>query len=195
MNGVLTAAQSALHIQDSKDLFMKDTMMSGGGLCDETLVRKLVQESSASIDWIEQQGVPLRSVSQCGGHSKPRTHRIAPDSTGRTIPVGWGIMSALQKKVEEANITLFLSSSVMKLFTSLDQVTGVLLEDNKLVEADSVILTTGGYAGKPKDKENAVLKEFAPKVTHLSTTNGPWATGDGIRLGLEIDAAIRDMVS
>ncbi|KAI8580359.1 hypothetical protein K450DRAFT_238134 [Umbelopsis ramanniana AG] len=193
MNGAPTAPQFALHIEDSVDLFMKDTLTSGGGLCDETLVQTLVQESSASIDWIEQQGVPLRSVSQCGGHSRPRTHRIAQDPNGRTTPVGWGIMSTLQKKAQDENITLMLSSSVAKLVTHQDEVTGVLLQDNQLVEADSVILTSGGYAGKPKDKENMVLKEFAPQVTHLATTNGPWATGDGIKLGQDVGAAVKDM--
>lgn len=136
----------------------------------------------------------LRSISQCGGHSRPRTHRIAPDSNGRTIPVGWGIMSTLQKKVQDEKITLMLSSSVAKLVTQQDKVTGVVLNDNQLIEADSVILTSGGYAGKPKDKENMVLKEFAPKVVHLATTNGPWATGDGIKLGQNVGAAVRDMV-
>lgn len=87
-----------------------------------------------------------------------------------------------------------LSSSVAKLVTQQDKVTGVVLNDNQLIEADSVILTSGGYAGKPKDKENMVLKEFAPKVVHLATTNGPWATGDGIKLGQNVGAAVRDMV-
>lgn len=192
INGTPTSTQCTYNVGDRKYIFAQDTLASGKGLCDQTLVQRLVLDSASAIEWIEQQGIALRSVLQCGGHSRARTHRVAPDPSGRAVPVGLAIMSALQKKVQLENITLLLSSPVKKLMITGDQITGVLLEDNKLVEADSVVLTTGGYAGNPKD--NSVLKEFAPRYVQLPTTNGPWAIGDGIRVGQDAGAAVRDMV-
>lgn len=173
---------------------MEDTIASGGSLSDRHLVARLVQDSASAIEWIEQQGVPLRLVSQCGGHSFPRTHRIAPDEYGRAAPVGWGIMSALQRKIQDADINVLLSSPVKKLIAHNGRVTGVQLADDQVIQTDSIVLTTGGFAGKPAHGDNEVLNEFAPKTTTLATTNGPWATGDGIRLGQGVGAAIRDMV-
>lgn len=169
-------------------------MASGGSLSDRHLVARLVEDSASAIEWIEQQGVPLRLVSQCGGHSNPRTHRIAPDQTGRATPVGWGIMSALQRKIQAADINVLLSSPVKKLITQDGRVTGVQLGDDEVIQTDAIVLTTGGFAGKPVHGDNTVLNEFAPKTAILATTNGPWATGDGIRLGQSIGASIRDMV-
>jgi succinate dehydrogenase/fumarate reductase flavoprotein subunit len=194
MNGVPTASQHMHGISDSKLQFMEDTITSGGSLADRHLVARLVEDSASAIDWIEQQGVPLRVVSQCGGHSCPRTHRIAPDENGRATPVGWGIMSALQRKIQEANINVLFSSPVRKLITVNGRVTGVRLGNDQVIQTDAVVLTTGGFAGKTVHGDNAVLHEFAPKVDRLATTNGPWATGDGIRLGQDIGASLRDMV-
>ncbi|KAG2176436.1 hypothetical protein INT43_005676 [Umbelopsis isabellina] len=193
MNGVQTASQHMLNISDTKLQFMEDTMASGGSLSDRHLVARLVEDSASAVEWIEQQGVPLRLVSQCGGHSCPRTHRIAPDEFGRAAPVGWGIMSALQRKIQGSDITVLLSSPVKRLITQNGRVTGVQLGDDQVLQTDAIVLTTGGFAGKPVHGDNSVLNEFAPKTATLATTNGPWATGDGIRLGQNIGASIRDM--
>jgi hypothetical protein len=117
MNGVPTASQHMHGISDSKLQFMEDTITSGGSLADRHLVARLVEDSASAIDWIEQQGVPLRVVSQCGGHSCPRTHRIAPDENGRATPVGWGIMSALQRKILGLQAKPFMV--IMQFSTSL----------------------------------------------------------------------------
>lgn len=45
--------------------------------------------------------------------------------------------------------------------------------------APSVVLSSGGYAAD----RTGFLKREAPDVANLPTTNGPFALGDGIRLG------------
>jgi len=54
---------------------------------------------------------------------------------------------------------------------------------------DAVVLTTGGYGADP----DGFLRQYTPDYELLPTTNGPWATGDGIHLGVEIGAKLRNM--
>lgn len=37
------------------------------------------------------------------------------------------------------------------------------------------------------------LQEYCPEAAELPTTNGPWATGDGIQLGTGLGAALVGM--
>ncbi|RNE95120.1 putative NADH-dependent fumarate reductase, partial [Trypanosoma conorhini] len=57
--------------------------------------------------------------------------------------------------------------------------------------ADAVILTTGGFSN---DKtSDSLLREFAPQLSGFPTTNGPWATGDGVKLARRLGATLVDM--
>ena len=49
------------------------------------------------------------------------------------------------------------------------------------IEADAVVLCTGGY-GADSHGPGALLSKYAPTYKLLPTTNGAFATGDGVRL-------------
>jgi succinate dehydrogenase/fumarate reductase flavoprotein subunit len=69
---------------------------------------------------------------------------------------------------------------------------------------DAVILTSGGYFSHLQlfsiliyrryaaDREG-LLKEYAPSVAQLPTTNGDFAVGDGVKLAADIGAELVDM--
>jgi len=57
--------------------------------------------------------------------------------------------------------------------------------------ADSVVITTGGFAND--HTESSLIKEFAPHLQSTPTTNGPWATGDGVKLCRAAGATLVDM--
>lgn len=46
------------------------------------------------------------------------------------------------------------------------------------VQADAVVLATGGFSASKE-----LLAQYSPLAAQLPTTNGPWASGDGIKLG------------
>ena len=63
-------------------------------------------------------------------------------------------------------------------------------EEEQLL-ADAVILATGGFS---HDKSEAsFLTEFAPHLAGVPTTNGSFATGDGLRMARQIGATLQDM--
>uniref|UniRef100_A0A7S4NZB9 fumarate reductase (NADH) n=1 Tax=Paramoeba aestuarina TaxID=180227 RepID=A0A7S4NZB9_9EUKA len=71
-------------------------------------------------------------------------------------------------------------------------VRGVVYEDPEKtehrIEADAVILTTGGYSFNSE-----MIKQYAPHIAHLSTTNGSFAMGEGIDLAAPLTPALRLM--
>jgi succinate dehydrogenase/fumarate reductase flavoprotein subunit len=52
-------------------------------------------------------------------------------------------------------------------------------------------LATGGFANDRTPE--SLLNQYAPHLAHLATTNGPWATGDGVKLGMKIGALLVDL--
>eukprot|EP01138_Halocafeteria_seosinensis_P013011 gb/GECG01013289.1/.p1 GENE.gb/GECG01013289.1/~~gb/GECG01013289.1/.p1 ORF type:complete len:877 (+),score=109.95 gb/GECG01013289.1/:1-2631(+) len=208
MNAVGTEIQKQHGVtDDSVALFKDDTMQSGHGKADEALVDTLVHSSKDAIDFIASYGVTLDKVSQCGGHSKPRTHRPGPGPDGKVTPVGRAIMKALSEKVQSMadSVEVMLETSALRLLTedihrrgsteTKQRVAGIELQNetrgNFELKGDAVILTSGGYGGYRG--ENSLLQKHAPQVSYLPSTNGNFARGDGVQLAKEVGALLRHM--
>ncbi|CAM9223096.1 unnamed protein product [Choristocarpus tenellus] len=196
INGVKTMTQVDQGVEDRFDIFHDDTMRSGGGLSEDPLVDTLVAYSRDAVEWLREGfDLDLTQICQCGGHSRPRTHRmppaqgkVTPPSDGRPVPVGWTMVSALKQRLEGmSNASILPGSRVIRLMTEeFDGEVGVLGVEyerggvkNRMV-ADAVVLTTGGYAFKRGD--GSLLNEFAQDKLTLPTTSGPQADGAGITL-------------
>lgn len=52
----------------------------------------------------------------------------------------------------------------------------------------AVILASGGFASDLVKDESSLMMEFAPKLINLPSTNGHFATGDGIKMARAIGA-------
>jgi len=61
----------------------------------------------------------------------------------------------------------------------------------EVMPARAIIVATGGYANDHTD--TSLLAEYRPDLIDIPTTNGPWATGDGVKLGRAIGAKTVDM--
>ncbi|KAI9346010.1 NADH-dependent fumarate reductase [Zopfochytrium polystomum] len=56
---------------------------------------------------------------------------------------------------------------------------------------ESVVLATGGFS---HDRTaSSLLEKHRPDLAHFPTTNGPWATGDGVKMALDAGADVVDM--
>jgi aspartate oxidase len=201
---------------DTYEAFIQDTLKSGAGASRENLVRKLVKDSQCCLKWLIRQsefekGSPtldLSVVSRCGGHSVGRTHRC-PAQNGRPVPVGWKLVDTLKKRLDLLDrVQVMTNTRVLNLARSKGKSAievQVLRTDPELgsehsevIKADAVILASGGFGGQTgeylPDGKQTLISEFAPQLLHTATTNGPWANGDGVRLGLSMGAGLRDMV-
>ncbi|PVV02023.1 hypothetical protein BB560_003529 [Smittium megazygosporum] len=206
INGVHTITQKQFGVQDSVDLFSQDTIRSGRGLSDPGLVNKLVVDSTESVSWLQDFfKLDLDVLARLGGHSARRTHRRPDLPDGRPQPVGFGITKTLSSWIEKeastsnGRLSLNLDAKVVKLLTDTNgDVNGIeILKKNvegeikENVFARAVVLATGGFAGEGANA--ALLKQYAEQYYGLPTTNGPWATGDGVLLGQDVGAGIVDM--
>lgn len=88
--------------------------------------------SDAMIDFVEMHGTETKVE---------RGNRAFPASDHAS-----DITKALKNALQEVNVDIQLNTSVSKLITSGDRVTGVELKNNKKLSADAVILCTGGLS-------------------------------------------------
>nr|AAX20164.1 mitochondrial NADH-dependent fumarate reductase [Trypanosoma brucei] len=208
INGWGTRAQAKASIVDGGKYFERDTYKSGiGGNTDPALVKTLSMKSADAIGWLTSLGVPLTVLSQLGGHSRKRTHRAPDKKDGTPLPIGFAIVKTLEDHVRgnlSGRITIMENCSVTSLLSETKErpdgtkqirVTGVEFTQagsgKTTILADAVILATGGFSN---DKTaDSLLREHAPHLVNFPTTNGPWATGDGVKLAQRLGAQLVDM--
>jgi L-aspartate oxidase len=180
---------------DSHTQHIDDTLIAGGGLCDESATRYIVEHGREAIEWLIAQGVPFTRDSSAelgfhltreGGHSQRRIIHAA-DATGHAVQV------TLEEKVRaHPNITLFEHHCAIDLITSdklhpvkkghsQPKCYGLYVQDEKTGQvltfaAEHTVMATGG-AGK----------------VYLYTTNPDTASGDGIAMAWRAGCRISNM--
>jgi len=180
---------------DSHTQHIDDTLVAGGGLCDESATRFIVEHGREAIEWLIAQGVPFTRdasaelgfhLTREGGHSQRRIIHAA-DATGHAVQV------TLEEKVRaHPNISLFEHHCAIDLITSdkLDSQAGrhsqpkchgLYVQDEQTGQvhtfaAEHTVLATGG-AGK----------------VYLYTTNPDTASGDGIAMAWRAGCRISNM--
>ncbi len=173
---------AVLGSDDSYEQHIQDTILCGGELCDEQVVRTVVEGGPAAIERLASLGACFDTrddgslaLGREGGH---RTHRIVHASGDATGPT---VQKALGRGLEAASrITFFSGAFALDVLTAGTRVRGLLarLGGGQVVafEASEVVLATGG-AGQ----------------IYRETTNPVLATGDGLAMGLRIGAVARDL--
>ena len=184
-------------VQDQADRFeyhINDTLICGGGLCNEEVVRFVVSEGPERIRELVQWGVEFtRSTSNPeqfdlgreGGHSMRRVIH-AKDLTGREIERALNEKAGQEKNIRifenHIAIDLIMKSSVLgQKIERGDRCLGAYVLDitNNIIHtfrAKFIMLATGG-AGK----------------VYLITTNPDIATADGIAMAYRAGAKIANM--
>ncbi|MDB2335478.1 L-aspartate oxidase [Candidatus Poseidonia alphae] len=172
---------------DGMEAHVQDTLRSGDGLCNEAVVRSIIQEAGERISDLIDIGVHFEqrndgsfSLVKEGGHSESRILH-AKDATGKEIE------RALTQYAEgHANITLLPNTLAIDLIQRrhgvdehgiagvwcLDQISNEVLT----VEADAIMLATGGVGRLWK-----------------ATTNPTVATGDGLAMAYRAGACVQDL--
>ncbi len=172
---------AAIGKNDSPGLHFQDTVAAGDGLCDEGVVRILVNEAPDRIADLVHFGVPFDTVNgeialaKEAAHSVSRILHAGGDATGEHIEVTLSNRVRLAKirVLEDCLATkILVEKGVVKGLKVLGCRTGSIEE----FECRSLILATGG---------TGQLFKF--------NTNPEVATGDGIALAFEAGAEIADM--
>lgn len=171
---------AVLDDEDSVEDHIRDTLIAGGGLCNEDAVRFIVENAPDAVDWLIKLGVPFTRDSSHqtgfhlhreGGHSHRRIIHAA-DATGEAV-----IQTLAHKVRAHPNIT------VLEQHAGIDLITGTKLglDDPRCyglyaldIERDEVITISANHT---------VLASGGACKVYLYTTNPDTSTGDGIAMG------------
>ena len=178
--------------EDSFESHVLDTLTAGAGLCNEAVVRSIVEEGPARIEELIQLGMKFSErevhghreldLGREGGHSKRRILH-AKDVTGQEIE-----RALLAAIAAHENITVLENHLAIDLITTdklgqaqANRCAGVYVLDNETNQvvtysAPRVTLATGG-CGK----------------VYLYTSNPDIATGDGVAMAYRAGATIANM--
>ncbi len=177
---------------DSFDAHVSDTLASGAGICDESVVRKVVEDGPARIEDLIRLGVQFNrdgnelDLGQEGGHSARRIAH-AMDATGREIERGLLAQveahPSIQVLEDHLAVDLLIASraGINVSGPCLDRCLGAYIldrKDNSITpyQAKVTMLCTGG-TGK----------------VYLYTTNPDIATGDGIAMAYRAGARVANL--
>jgi len=186
---------------DSHEEHIADTLVAGGGLCDETATRYIVEHGREAIEWLIDQGVPFTRdataelgfhLTREGGHSQRRIIHAA-DATGHAVQV------TLEQKVRaHPNITIFEQHCAIDVITS-DKLAGKVAHAGVAV-SPSQPHCYGLYVQDEKtgkvltfEAEHTVLATGGAGKVYLYTTNPDTATGDGIAMAWRAGCRVSNM--
>lgn len=169
-------------IEDSYEKHIKDTLICGDGLCDESVVKMVITEGPKRlkelIEWgakFDKNVAGTLDLGKEGGHSENRVvhHK---DQTGKEIE-----RAILNQVLQKENITVLDHHFAFDLITKNNYCIGAYVLDQKTkdiltFQAEYTLLATGG-------------------IGHLygHTTNPVIATGDGIAMAYRAKAKIVEM--
>ena len=165
--------------QDSSEVHMHDTLLSGGFLNDQELVRILCQNASRLVPQLEQFGCLFNrdpdgsySVRNFGGHQYPRSV-FCGDETGHEMMIG------LRREILRLGIRHLDEVMATRLVVENGAAAGAVCWDIangsfQYVKAPAIVLATGDAAG------------IWPSASERQR-------GDGIALALEAGAELMDM--
>ncbi len=179
--GIAAVTSSSDRVTDH----LSDTIVAGAGLVDLAAASVLTSEGPARIDDLIAWGVGfdrdadgelVRGLE--AAHSQPRVLHAGGDATGAEI------QRALLATVAERGIPVVAHTMLIDLVMRDGRVHGVrvagatsdALTETRVVEADAVVLATGG-AG----------------MLYAHTTNPAVATADGIAAAIRAGAAVADL--
>lgn len=180
---------------DDFDLHVRDTLIAGDGLCDENVVRQIIEEGPKRVKELIDLGLQFSrineesySLGKEGGHSKRRILHVA-DMTGKAIETA--LLSAVE---QHSLIETFEHSFAIDLITlsKLKQ-----LEPGSTSEDDRVlgIYVLDVLTGEVRTVSAGVVMLASGGAGHVYpfTSNPSIATGDGIAMAYRAGVPVENM--
>ncbi len=172
---------AVINSDDNYENHIKDTLIAGAGLCDESAVKLLVEQGPQEIKQLLELNVPFDKNSNGklqttleGGHSMRRILHCGGDKTGQEIVEH--LMNLVQ---QTSNIEEINNSHLIDIISKDNQTTGVLVYYNNeflYLNAPFVILCTGGIG-----------------ALYPHSTNPSIITGDGIAAAYRAGCVLKNM--
>lgn len=157
---------------------------------DANLIHDYLWNSGSTIDWLEDMGVVFAGAMKNFPQSEATWHVVQPEDGGRPGP---RCASAMNKTIYERGLELgvkyYFETPVKSLKCKDRIITGLVAVDKSGieydVEADAVIIATGGFGTNPD-----MVRQYTGYTLNKDMFDFmiPGIDGDGIRMAWEIGA-------
>jgi len=180
-----TRFQRDAGIADSSERFIEDLMRTGGATDCPHLVRRLVETSAATVEWlVDCVGARMTLVTAYKhvGHSVPRLH--APASRR-----GRDLVDDLLAAVERRGIPLAVGNGAHELIADANGgVIGANVDANgekQRILARKTVLAVNGFAGN-----RDLVARFCPEISGAQYFGARGSTGEAVLWGEKLGAAL-----
>ena len=181
--GAGTRYQRAAGIDDSPERMIEDMFAVSGHHDADDLTRLICRECGPLCEWlIDDLGARMELITAYKhvGHTIERLH--APRSRR-----GQDLVDDLLRFAHDRDIPLALGNPVDALIADDDAVAGAIVGGERIV-ARKVLLATNGFAAAP-----AMVAEYCPEIAGAEYFGAPGSTGEAVRWGRDLDAALGNM--
>lgn len=189
MFGVETDMQRESYVGITRDLAFRMMMEYNHWCANPRLVRAFVDESAATVNWLQNQGVEFEGPTAIWPDSLRTWHLLKGPSKAR----GSVMIRTLVARSIEKKVGFQFSMPVTGLIMDRNRVTGVVAgKDGKTkeIKAGAVIIGTGGYANNKEWIREYTGFELGENLFPMGNVN---KTGDGIRMAWDVGAAREGM--
>ena len=180
---------------DDFDLHVQDTLIAGDGLCDEQVVRRIVEDGPKRVQELIELGLEFTRINEKayslgkeGGHSERRILHVA-DMTGKAIET-----ALLTAVADHPLITTFEHAFAIDLITlkKLQEVPpDSIVEDDRVVGIYVLDVLTGQV--RTMAAQAVLLASGGAGHIYPFTSNPSIATGDGIAIAFRAGVPVENM--
>lgn len=161
---------------------------------DALLVKKYIDKSADTIEWLEDMGVEFVEPSRFYEDSEATWHYVKPD-VGKPGPrAAATMMKRMTERAQEMEIPILLETWATGIQMEDDRVTGVNAKnkngDEMLFSCQAAVIATGGFASNHEWMKKYTGYTYGKDIFSFEGTN---LTGDGIRMAWECGAASTEM--
>ncbi|CAJ1453485.1 unnamed protein product [Effrenium voratum] len=171
---------------DSEIKFKDDTVQMGES--NGELAAVLCRNSLPDMNWlIDKFELDFAVVSKLSGHSCKRTYRTKDSLPGMAIT--YSLIKTLEKVAEVSDrARLVTKAEVVQLLFRCGNVVGCEYKKSGRCskEYGPVVICTGGFGGA----EAELLAKHRPELASWPTVSADHCTGDGLKLGEQVGAAV-----
>ncbi len=173
--------QRERYVDYTRDQCFKNTMDYSHWMANPRLVRAIIDESGATISWLQSQGVVFIDATINMPESPLTYHTIKG--------AGEAVVKALVDQAKAKGVILVPGTPVTEILKEGNRVSGVIADsdgDEVEVAVKAVIVASGGYANN---------KDWVKKYTdydlgvNLFPVGNTGKMGDGLRMAWELGAA------
>jgi fumarate reductase flavoprotein subunit len=175
-----SAMQRARFITYSRDEAFKNIMEYSHWRANPRLVRAIVDESAATVAWLQREGVEfIDAINNL--LDAPRTYHVVKGG-------GEAVVKTLAIRNKEKGVGIMPAASVNRILKAGDCVEGLLVEADggeTRVNAGVVVIASGGYANNREWIKKYAGFDLDVNIVPVGNVD---KTGDGIRMAGEVGA-------